>query len=107
MKDKIITFIKRINDWFLKPSPLSLLVSLVAPVLSVWILFILYHDFPDHVIRFIQMQPGSHGVPYESWLIGLFFSIALIVWCVFNWFTDLVRYIISLFRKSSAPADDK
>ena len=97
----------RVDEWFRHPSPLSLLISLLAPGLVWFMVFSVWTCEPEYASRFLQMSAGSHLVPYETWctiLLGSMFSFG---WCMFHWFADLSTYIISLFHKSSAPADDK
>ena len=114
MKNKISQLIKcfnawliRVNEWFIHPSPLSLLISLLAPCLFACFLIALEQGDPEYFSRFLQMSAGESRVPYETWLIIFFACIYGLVWSTVNWIFDCIKWIVSLFRKSSAPADDK
>ena len=113
MKNKISQLIKRfnawlirVNNWFLHPSPLSLLISLLAPVFFLVLICLLSNAFPDFFLTF-SSSLSADGLTYEIWIGCLLFFRFGFNSCFVFWLFDLIKYIISLFRKSSAPADDK
>lgn len=114
MKNKISQLLKRfnawlirVNDWFKKPSLLSLLISFLVPGFFALVAVSLCMCEPEFASRFLRMSAVSDRVPYEVWVAFFCMSLWFFGWFVFDWISDLFKYIISLFRKSSAPADDK
>ncbi len=96
----------RVDDLVKHSSLLSLLISLLASVFFFGIVVLLAFGFPDYLLN-LRSSFFAEGFTYELWLM------CISVYCCFfwlffvSWFFDLVKYIVSLFRKSSAPADDK
>lgn len=113
MKNKISQLLKRFNAWLIRasewlnhPSPLSLLITLLIPAFSFGLVCLYAYAFPDYLLS-LHDSFFDEGFTYSEWLC-LIVVFVVSFWLFFScWFADLIKYIISLFRKSSAPADDK
>lgn len=113
MKNKVRNLVKRFNawlirvdEWFRHPSPLSLLISALVPAFFLGLFVCISAVFPDYLYN-LSSEFFSDGFSYSVYLAYSFLFLWFSAFSFWGWLFDLIKYIISLFRKSSAPADDK
>lgn len=104
---KFIDWFYRVNNWFLKPSLLSLAISSWVPVFFAGFIRFAAVEFPEYFSMFWNMSAGSERFPYETWIICFWVAICGLCWSIIHWLFDLIKYFRLKFCKSSAPADDK